>query len=355
MFSSQALHEQLSAIMSTLSQAALSQMCAAVDQGFAAWQREISRKQQENQELRRKLHLIESIVLKGKSGGEQPQEEHDDPNVGSEQLQVEIVEEPKSPEVVEIKDEDTTDALVLIKDEDTTEASGDERPCADSRGPHMSSVEESASMRSPSSESGSSSTTHRSLTTFRMESRHTEPERFSSVMDLDVQPSPCGGFFPSPSVLGTQTSGQNEQEPWTSTYNDSDGLGLKLVSVSGSTSSLSQQPVAFEFSSFKLLSGSNAMDQLNVGAQTSKPKRFPCSICQKNFTTAQSLEVHTRIHTGERPFRCEQCGKRFTQSSHLKSHYHSIHKPTQTHTCPVCSHNFSSVSTLKAHVNKWHP
>lgn len=341
MFSSQVLHEQLSAIMSTLSQAALSQMCAAVDQGFAAWQREISRKQQENQELRRKLHLIESIVLKGKSGEEQPQKEHDDPDVGSEQ--VEIVEEPKLPEVV------------LIKDEDTTEGSGDERPCADSRGPHMSSVEESASMRSPSSESGSSSTTHRSVATFRMESRQTEPDRFSSVMDLDVQPSPCGVFFPSSSVVGAQMPGQCEQEPWTSTYNDSDSLGLKLVSVCGSTNSVSQQPVAFEFNNFKLLSGSNTMDQSNDGAQTSKVKRFLCSICQKSFTTAQSLEVHTRIHTGERPFRCEQCGKRFTQSSHLKSHYHSIHKPTQTHTCSVCNRNFSSLSTLKAHINRWHP
>lgn len=342
MFSSQALHEQLSAIMSTLSQAALSQMCAAVDQGFAAWQREISRKQQENQELRRKLHLIESIVVKGKSGGEPPQEEHHDADVGSEQPQVEIVEEPKL-------------EVVLIKDEDTTDASGDEKPCADSRGPLMSLVEESTSMRSPSSESGSSSTTHRSVTTFRMESHQAEPDRFSSGMDLDVQPSSCGVFFTSSSVVGAQTPGQNEQEPWNSTYNDSDGLGLKLVSVCGSTNSLSQQPVAFEFNNFKLLSESNTMDQSNVVAQTSKPKRFLCSICQKSFMTAQSLEVHTRIHTGERPFRCEQCGKRFTQSSHLKSHYHSIHKPTQTHTCPVCNRNFSSVSILKAHVNRWHP
>lgn len=68
---SKALHEQLSLIMAALTKAAVAEICEVVDEGYALLQLEISRRNQENEALRKKLHLIESIVIRGAgtSGG----------------------------------------------------------------------------------------------------------------------------------------------------------------------------------------------------------------------------------------------------------------------------------------------
>lgn len=66
--SSKALQERLSAIMEALTRAAVAEICELVDGGYALLQMEISRKQRENEDLRKKLHLIESIVVRGGGG-----------------------------------------------------------------------------------------------------------------------------------------------------------------------------------------------------------------------------------------------------------------------------------------------
>ncbi|XP_075769179.1 uncharacterized protein LOC142821597 isoform X2 [Pelodiscus sinensis] len=73
-----------------------------------------------------------------------------------------------------------------------------------------------------------------------------------------------------------------------------------------------------------------------------------CSDCGKNFSTNSHLVIHRMAHTGEKPFNCSDCGKNFSQKSNLVTHRKS-HTGKKPFTCSDCGKNFSSSSSLVAH------
>lgn len=54
-------------------------------------------------------------------------------------------------------------------------------------------------------------------------------------------------------------------------------------------------------------------------------KPFRCSFCSKRFTLKENLNAHIRIHTGEKPFQCTFCFMKFTLKGNLKKHIGKIH------------------------------
>ncbi|XP_019536725.3 zinc finger protein 93 [Aedes albopictus] len=57
-------------------------------------------------------------------------------------------------------------------------------------------------------------------------------------------------------------------------------------------------------------------------------KRFTCSVCGRGFDRSGDLEVHTRVHTGERPYKCpaEECDYSASLTNTLQRHVRRRHK-----------------------------
>lgn len=70
-------------------------------------------------------------------------------------------------------------------------------------------------------------------------------------------------------------------------------------------------------------------------------KLHKCPFCP--YTTKQKgiMKRHIRSHTGERPFPCPICGKRFTRQEHLRSHAFSVHRHCWPVTCKSCRRTFT--------------
>ncbi|XP_073435740.1 uncharacterized protein [Dendrobates tinctorius] len=102
-------------------------------------------------------------------------------------------------------------------------------------------------------------------------------------------------------------------------------------------------------------------------------KPFSCSQCCKRFNYKSDLVIHHRIHTGEKPYSCSECGKCFKAKCDVIKHQRSqagekpflcgkcfnrisnfveqrkIHTEEKPHSCLNCGKCFKQKSTLTRH------
>ena len=65
------------------------------------------------------------------------------------------------------------------------------------------------------------------------------------------------------------------------------------------------------------------IQQAHVSPQDRKHK---CELCGKGFSTRQRLDDHNNIHTGARPYICEQCGLTYINNANKNQHIRRVHR-----------------------------
>ncbi|GLH07577.1 Zinc finger protein 570, partial [Gryllus bimaculatus] len=78
-------------------------------------------------------------------------------------------------------------------------------------------------------------------------------------------------------------------------------------------------------------------------------KSFACDLCGRCFASKATRDDHRRIHTGERPFVCHRCGNTFKSKASLYIHA-KIHSDSFPHACTHCHKRFRRRQELVNHV-----
>ncbi|XP_064080875.1 zinc finger protein 678-like isoform X2 [Macrobrachium nipponense] len=80
-------------------------------------------------------------------------------------------------------------------------------------------------------------------------------------------------------------------------------------------------------------------------------KDFKCDLCGITFNTNQCLRFHAKMHTGGRHYSCNICMKSYEDVSSYNEHQLS-HHPKECHACKICGKEYSFIHLIYSHYRK---
>lgn len=389
-----AFHSQLTSIMEALTRAAVTEICELMDDSYAVLQLELSRSHQENEALRRKLELIESIIVRGPRGDAAAWEADGGglvdvtttdrssiPGTGLKLStanfrrgggQVLMVESPatlmtaSNEDSLTAADEPTSPEVVLM--EESTAKEEPDADDADDAADQLLRHEDGGDINPPEGGDGEEGPSGVTASTLTSDTNPWEQNSTGSSERGGSEGDPAVARTRRPFLIGT-AAGSPASLPGTSEQK----RGVSLISSvpfdadldlcsSWTSAGLSSMVSISQRLLDKGPDHGPAAPPVGLSASRLDPsdlnrycrdRRFVCSYCGKCFPSCRSLETHVRVHTGERPYSCAQCGKRFTQSGHLKTHQ-SVHTGERPFACERCGKRFAGKQNLRIHQQKHH-
>ncbi|CAD7086310.1 unnamed protein product [Hermetia illucens] len=90
---------------------------------------------------------------------------------------------------------------------------------------------------------------------------------------------------------------------------------------------------------------------LEAHERTHKAPRYECLDCGKGFSQLRNYKYHLSVHRGTKEFaaECPECGKTFNDKGYLSSHM-KIHRNKKEYECPYCPKSFNQRVAFNMHV-----
>ena len=101
----------------------------------------------------------------------------------------------------------------------------------------------------------------------------------------------------------------------------------------------------------------HVFDHISKASEKKTAKNIICDMCGRKLASLASLAQHLKVHAGECPFSCNECGRGFTQKEMLDKHL-IRHKKGYIKTqkssleCNVCFRKFDSAEHIANHIKE---